>query len=298
MADEHHQEFKARFASICAVPVTPMNTRREIDTASVRRLAEHVARSRAGTITVGGSVAEFLALTARERLDVLVATVETVGGRTPVLASVGGDLGSAQQEARAAAGAGAAAVMVHQPLNPFRSTAGWVIYHAELAAAVAPLPVVLYLRDAAIEPTHMAELAARSPNLVGVKYALPDGLAAFTAALGERLVWLCGLAERAAPAAWQAGATGFTSGLVTVDDAAPSALLDALRAGDTAAVEAAWAAASPFEELRARNGGAANVGVVKAALVHRGVIADATVRPPLAPLDAGAVAEVLACTGG
>ncbi|MGI5127999.1 dihydrodipicolinate synthase family protein [Pseudonocardia sp. CA-107938] len=294
MADDRHHEFAARLASICAVPVTPMDAHREIDLASTRRLAEHVAGSRAGTITVGGSVAEFLALTARERLDVLAATVDAVAGRTPVLASVGGDLGSARQEARAAGAAGAAAVMVHQPLNPFRSPAGWVIYHAELAAAIAPLPVVLYLRDPAIEPAHLAELSARSPNLVGVKYALPDGLAAFTAAVGERVVWLCGLAERATPDAWAAGATGFTSGLVTVDDAAPAALLDALRAGDAAGVQAAWAAASPFEELRARRGGAASVGVVKTALVQRGVIADATVRPPLTPLDADEVALVQA----
>jgi 4-hydroxy-tetrahydrodipicolinate synthase len=190
--------------------------------------------------------------------------------------------------------AGAAAIMVHQPLNPFRSTEGWVAYHRTVAAAVAPAPVVLYVRDAAIGVAQLSELAASSPNVVGVKYAVADplALATLTGALGERLVWLCGLAEKWAPFAWQAGAVGFTSGLVNVADSVPLAMLDALRAGDLLATRRAWQRAAAFEDLRARRGGAASVGVVKSALVELGVIAGPAVRPPLSGIDDAEAAQL------
>lgn len=238
-------------------------------------------------MTVGGSVAEFMSMTATERLAVLGATLAAVGARTPVIASVGGELSGAVAEAAESIEVGAQAIMVHQPLNPFRSSDGWVAYQRAVAAAAAPAPVVLYVRDGAVGREQLSELAASSPNVVGVKYAVPDPitLATLTDALGERLIWSCGLAEKWAPFAWQAGATGFTSGLINLADEVPLALLDALRAGDLPATRRAWRVAAAFEDLRARRGGAASVGVVKHSLVAAGVIASPAVRAPLGQLD-------------
>jgi len=288
------EEFRASFIGVCAVLVTPLRADGSLDIPSAERLADHVARSRASTITVGGSVAEFLALDTDERLDVLVATVATVRGRRPVIAATGGELRGAAREAAASVDAGATAIMVHQPLNPFRATAGWVAYHQALAGAVDPTPVVLYVRDAAVGAAALRELADACPNVVGIKYAVPDvlALARLTEQLGARFTWLCGLAEKWAPFAWQAGARGFTSGLVNLDDTVPMALLQALEAADLGGTRAAWARAAAFEDLRARRGGGASVGTVKTALTRLGVIADPTVRPPLDGLDAGEVAAL------
>ncbi|MEV1173760.1 MULTISPECIES: dihydrodipicolinate synthase family protein [unclassified Nonomuraea] len=289
-------DFAIQLASVCAVVVTPMATDGSIDLDSVRRLARHVDGGRSGTITVGGSVGEFLALTAQERLDVVAATVETVG--KPVIASVGGAVDAAIQEAKAAAAYGAAAVMIHQPTNPFASVAGWVAYHRAIASAISPLPVVLYLRDPAVGPPAVAELVAACPNVVGIKHSVPDPTALAAHAVLDQVVWLCGLAEKWAAYAWQAGATGFTSGLIAVDDTIPMALYDALRTGDLAASRAAVRRATAFENLRSARGGAPSVGVVKTALAQLGVIASATVRPPLEPLPPAETEQVAAMNLG
>jgi 4-hydroxy-tetrahydrodipicolinate synthase len=96
--------------------------------------------------------------------------------------------------------------------------------------------------------------------------------------------WLCGLAERWAPFFWLAGARGFTSGLANVEPSVPLALLAALNNRDDAGARALVHAIAPFEALRARRAGAANVGVVKEAMLQRGQLACAHVRPPLSPL--------------
>ena len=81
----------------------------------------------------------------------------------------------------------------------------------------------------------LAELADACPNVIGVKYAVPDAarFAAFARDAGlERFVWVAGLAELYAPSYFAAGATGFTSGLVNVAPAVSLNMLEALRSGD------------------------------------------------------------------
>lgn len=284
------------FADVCTVAVTPMSADGAIDFASAERLARHIAESGVGTVTVGGSVGEVLALTRAERRDLVELFVSA--SDTPVIAAVAGDLGSAREDAIDAATAGAAAIMVHQPGNPFAAPDGWVAYHEHIASSIEPLPIVLYVRDAAIDETHLFALTESCRNVVAIKDAVPDPmrLARLTEALGDRLTWLCGLAETWAPFAWVAGARGFTSGLANVDAALPRQLMTCLRAGDELSTRRAWASIAPFERLRARRGGAASVGIVKAALVRRGILTTDAVRPPLSDLtgdDRAALDEVL-----
>lgn len=85
-----------------------------------------------------------------------------------------------------------------------------------------------------------------------------------------------------APFFWLAGAHGFTSGFANVEPSVPLALLAALNNRDEAG--ALVEATAPFEALRARRAGAANIGVVKEAMLQRGHLACAHVRPPLSPL--------------
>jgi 4-hydroxy-tetrahydrodipicolinate synthase len=275
-------DLRTALADVCTVAVTPMTADTAIDRTGAQRLAAHIARSGVGTVTVGGSVAEFLALNRAERRE-LVEVFVAAAADLPVVAAVAGDLESAGQGVSDAAAAGAAAIMVHQPMNPFASPDGWVTYHERIAAGT-DLPVVLYLRDAGIAASHLLALTHSCPNVVAVKYAVPDPvrLAELTAALGERLTWLCGTAELWAPFAWVGGARGFTSGLANVDATLPRRLLGELRAGK--ATDRTTAAVAPFERLRARRGNAASVGVIKAALVGLGLLDSDAVRPPLSGL--------------
>jgi 4-hydroxy-tetrahydrodipicolinate synthase len=191
-------------------------------------------------------------------------------------------------------------VMVHQPVHPYVSAAGWVDYHRAIAESVPELGVVPYLRNPQLPGARLAELADACPNVIGVKYAVPDAVrfAAFARDAGlERFVWVAGLAEPYAPCYFSAGATGFTSGLVNVAPAVSRNMLQALRAGDYPAAMKVWEQIRRFEELRAAHGSANNVTVVKEALASLG-LCRRDVRPPSKPLPEEERAEVAAIAEG
>ena len=101
-------------------------------------------------------------------------------------------------------------IMIHQPVHPYVSAEGWVDYHAAIAGAVPDLGVVLYIRDERRTGAHIAKLADRAPNVVGVKYGVRDAtkFAAVARDAGiDRFTWLAGAAELTAPAYWACGAT-------------------------------------------------------------------------------------------
>jgi 4-hydroxy-tetrahydrodipicolinate synthase len=167
-------------------------------------------------------------------------------------------------------------------VHPYISRAGWIDYHAAIAAAVPDLGVVLYVRNERITGADIAALADRAPNVVGVKYGLRDAstFAAVARDAGiDRFTWLAGAAELTAPSYWACGAHGFTSGLANVDPALPLAMLDALRGNDFGEAMKIWERVRRFEELRAADGSADNVSVVKEALAQLG-LCRADVRPP------------------
>jgi 4-hydroxy-tetrahydrodipicolinate synthase len=191
-------------------------------------------------------------------------------------------------------------VMVHQPVHPYVSAAGWVDYHRAIAQAVPELGVVPYIRSAQLTGARLAELADHCPNVIGVKYAVPDAarFAAFARDAGlDRFVWVAGLAEPYAPSYFSAGATGFTSGLVNVAPSVSLNMIEALRSGDYPAAMKVWEQIRRFEELRAANGSANNVTVVKEALASLG-LCRREVRPPSRQLPEEERAEVAAIAAG
>ena len=249
-------------------------------------------------LTPAGNTGEYYALSPAERRRVVELTVAAAPDAV-VVAGVGLDLATATADARAAVLAGADAVMVHQPVHPFRSLEGWVAYHGEIARAVPDTGLLPYVKDPRVDADAVFALARTCPQLVAVKYAVPQpilfaGLVNDTASLD--LVWLCGLAEYWAPFFAVGGAAGFTSGLATVDPARSLAMLDALHRGDQTAMLELWHEIRRFEELRAVAESQDNVSVVKEALAQRG-LAPRSVRPPISevgPAVREQVAEILA----
>jgi 4-hydroxy-tetrahydrodipicolinate synthase len=205
-----------------------------------------------------------------------------------LLAGVGHDIATAVESARHAQDHGARMIMIHQPVHPYVSPEGWVDYHAAIANVVPDLGVVLYLRTERITGAHIAELADRAPNVVGVKYGVRDAtkFAAVARDAGiDRFAWLAGAAELTAPAYWACGAHGFTSGLANVSPGLALTMLDALRANDFGAAMKVWESVRRFEELRLADSSADNVSVVKEAMAQLG-LCRADVRPPSRPLPA------------
>jgi 4-hydroxy-tetrahydrodipicolinate synthase len=273
---------RERLSTVVAIPVTPFRPDGAVDWDAHAALITRAVEQGVGVLTANGNTGEYYTLSAPETRRALESAVGAAGGRAEVMAGVGLDTASAVAAARHAREAGAGSVLVHQPVHPYRSAAGWVAYHREIADAVPELGVVLYVRDPRIRGAQIAELGERCANVVGVKYAVPDPVlfAAAAADAGRaRFAWICGLAEPYAPSYWAMGATGFTSGLVNVVPRLSAALLAALRGGRSGDAMAAWESIRVFEELRADDASADNVSVVKEALAQLG-LASRAVRPP------------------
>lgn len=282
-----HAELARRLTGVVAIPVTPFDERDDVDEPALTAVLDRIVSGGVDVVTPAGNTGEFYALSSAECRRVVELTTSAVGDRAVVVVGVGGPIPDAVAAAAHARDCGAHAVMVHQPVHPYASAAGWIAYHRAVAAAVPDLGVLLYLRDPRIAGRHLAELADTAPNVLGVKYAVPDPVRfgdVATAAGPDRFVWLAGLAESAAPGYFALGATGFTSGLVNVHPELPLRLLRALRAGDREAALAVWRAVRPFEELRAAGQAENNVSVVKEALAQLGVCRR-DVRPPSHPVD-------------
>ncbi|MFG3016071.1 dihydrodipicolinate synthase family protein [Streptomyces cinerochromogenes] len=291
---------RAALADVVAIPVTPFAEDGSVDTGTHRALLRRLLDGGIRTLTPNGNTGEFYALTPEERRLVTELTVEEAGDRAALLVGVGHDLPTAIASARHARDAGAQMVMVHQPVHPYVSAGGWVDYHRAIAEAVPELGVVPYLRNPQLPGARLAELADHCPNVIGVKYAVPDAarFAAFARDAGlDRFVWVAGLAEPYAPSYFSAGATGFTSGLVNVSPAVSLNMIEALRSGDYPAAMKVWEQIRRFEELRAAHGNANNVTVVKEALAALG-LCRRDVRPPSRPLPEDERAEVAAIVAG
>ncbi|MFF1446652.1 dihydrodipicolinate synthase family protein [Streptomyces sp. NPDC058274] len=291
-----HDTQRAALAEVVAIPVTPFAGDGTVDRAAHRVLLRRLLDAGVRTLTPNGNTGEFYTLTPEERLLVTELTLQEAGDRAVVMVGVGHDVPTAVAAARHARQHGARMVMVHQPVHPYVSDGGWVDYHREIAASVPELGVVPYVRNPLLPGARLAELADACPNVIGVKYAVPDAarFAAFARDAGlERFVWVAGLAESYAPSYFSAGATGFTSGLVNVAPSVSLHMIEALRTGDYPAAMKVWERIRRFEELRAADGSANNVTVVKEALASLG-LCRRDVRPPSSPLPEAARADVAA----
>ncbi|MFC7735487.1 dihydrodipicolinate synthase family protein [Roseomonas sp. GCM10028921] len=252
---------------ISGILVTPFDGDDRIAPDLLRPVIDRAIAAGVHILTANGNTGEFYGLTTAEAERMVHAVAEMVDGRVPVVAGVGRSIGDAVALARASKAAGAAALMVHQPPDPFVAPRGVVSYVRRVAEAVEGLPLVLYLRNAGIGLDAIEQLCA-IPGVAGVKWATPEPLKLAEAIrrADPKTVWVGGLAEVWAPPLTAVGARGFTSGLINVWPEQSVAIHSALAAGDYARANALISTMSAFEELRAEEGNGTNVSVVKAAL--------------------------------
>lgn len=279
-------ERKNRLSGVVAIPVIPFDAEGAIDSETYTKLVNRLITGGIDVVTPNGNTGEFYALDEAEARHCLELSVEAAAGRASVVAGVGHDVTTAIRAARHAREAGADMIMIHQPVHPYISADGWVEYHRAIAASVPELGVVLYVRNPLTSGEELARLAEAAQNVIGVKYAVPDPVRFASVARDaglDRFVWIAGLAELSAPGYFAVGATGFTSGLANVDPATSLTMFRALRDGDFSGAMAIWERIRPFEEMRAADGNANNVSVVKDALAQLG-LCRADVRPPSRPL--------------
>ncbi|WP_435527607.1 5-dehydro-4-deoxyglucarate dehydratase [Microbacterium aurantiacum] len=158
-------------------PVTPFDAADRVD-ADV--LAAHIAGGLAhapGAVFPACGTGEFHALSEGEAARVVQVATATVAGRVPVIAGTGGPLGHAIRLARAAADAGADALLVLPPYLVGGPQAGLVAY-VEAVAGATDLPVIVYHRGTAQFSVDGIRTLARNPKVIGFKDGVGDiGLA-------------------------------------------------------------------------------------------------------------------------
>ncbi|MFH1805964.1 MAG: dihydrodipicolinate synthase family protein [Pseudomonadota bacterium] len=267
---------------ISGILVTPYDAKGDI---APRKLEPIIDRALAAGVhfpVINGNTGEFYALTTDEAENMVVSVAEMLAGRAPLLAGIGRGVRDACRLAKTSVRAGATALMIHQPPDPFVSPRGVVDYIKAVADASGGLPMMLYLRNDAIGTAAIADLCAVE-GVAGVKWATPNPmkLAEAIAACDPDIIWVGGLAEVWAPAFYAVGARGFTSGLINVWPERSVAIHAALEAGDYAKARHLIADMRAFEDVRAEEMNGTNVTGVKGALQLMGQDCGAT-RPPSA----------------
>jgi 4-hydroxy-tetrahydrodipicolinate synthase len=296
-------EIKAALRAVVAIPITPFQSDGGVDYPGYRRLLRRMIADGIRVVTPNGNTSEFYSLNSVENRRLLEETMLALHANQQealVLAGVGFDVQTAIEMTEMAEVMGVQAVMVHQPVHPYRSDEGWIAYHKAIADAAPLTGIVPYVRDATISGAMIKQLAALCPNFIGIKYAVGNP-PLFTKIVNEvgqtRLAWICGIAESWAPFFWVGGAQGFTSGLVNLTPRLSLAMQAALEVGDYTQAMTIWAQIKPFEDLRARRDNANNVSAVKEAMAQLG-LCNRTVRPPISELPANERLEVSTILAG
>jgi 5-dehydro-4-deoxyglucarate dehydratase len=287
MARTTPEQLKARLPGALAFPITPYGRDGSVDLDAVRRNASFLTGAGLAAVVAPSGTGELFALSPEECTAVTRATVEAVGGRVPVIASVGFGPRVAADMARAAEDAGADGILVLPPYYGQPDNDGLIAYYRAVTEATS-LGAMPYARDAAAFTPQLAEQMARElPNVIAFKDGRADVRLFMrirehvNERLGEdRLVWLGGVGDDLLAPYFAAGAVGFTSSLacfwpeasVELYRLASSGQFDALRREHQRVVR-------PFYELRQRRRGF-EVSVMKAAMELLGHAAG----PPRAPL--------------
>jgi 4-hydroxy-tetrahydrodipicolinate synthase len=273
-------------AGISGILVTPFDSQDRIAPAKLKPIVDRAVRAGVHALVANGNTGEFYGLTTQEAETMVHAAAEHNAKRAVLIGGVGRSIHDAIALTRASRDAGAEALMVHQPPDPFVAPRGVVSYVQRVAEAGGGLPILLYLRNDGIGLDAIEKLCS-VPGVAGVKWACPTPLK-LAEAIRRRpdIVWVDGLAEPWAPPFYAVGARGFTSGLINVWPEHSVAIHAALDAGDYERARKLIQVMAAFEELRAEEQNGTNVTVVKAALQWIGEDCGAT-RPPSAwPLSA------------
>ncbi|MFI8435241.1 dihydrodipicolinate synthase family protein [Streptomyces sp. NPDC079020] len=234
---------------------TPLDSRGDIDTASLGRLVEHLIGGGVHGLFALGSTSEVAYLTDEQRATVLETVVGVTDGRVPVLAGViDTTTVRVAAHAKAAERLGADALVATAPFYT-RTHGKEIAGHFRRLRATVGLPLFAYDIPVAVHSKLSAALVrelAEDGTLAGLKDSSGDegGLRRLIVELGgrggreegpaPRFSVLTG-SELTVDAALLAGADGVVPGIGNVDPAGYVRLYEAARAGD-------WALAAKEQE--------------------------------------------------
>ena len=289
---------------VLAPAVTPFDAvTGEVDVVALRANLRAWLREELAGVVLFGSTGEGVLLDEDERTRALAAARDVVDAGRLLLAGTGAESTRATvRMTRAAADAGADAVMVHPPayFRPLMTPEALRDHYLAVADA-SPVPVVLYAvppRFSTVElPAGLVGELSHHPNIAGIKDSSGDlkTLAALADACERRCAVLVGSGD-ALYGALEVGAKGGILAVSLLDPRGCAALFRAYTEGDLARAGRLQERLTPVHR---RVVGALGVPGVKAALDLLGLHGGAP-RPPLKPLrpkEAEQAREALAAAG-
>lgn len=136
----HHSQI----AGIVTATPSPVKADGTVDRTAVSRLVDYIVEGGSSAIAPVGGTGEYTALTPKQRLAVLEATIEAAAGRIPVIAGIlSPGIGDTLAAARDFAEAGADMLMVVTPYYARPGSDGIVDYYRAVADAT-DRPIMLY----------------------------------------------------------------------------------------------------------------------------------------------------------
>lgn len=275
----------------------------EIDWASYDKLLETQLAGRIAGLVPVGTTGESPTLSDAEKKELVVRTVRASRGRAKVIVGTGkNDTRKTIEATQAAFAAGADAAMIVMPYYNRPSQEG-LLRHVTLIAEACPGPLVLYnvpaRTNVELGVETLLKILDACPNVIGLKDA--SGGVTYCQELlsraGKRITVLCGDDPLTLPML-SVGARGVISVTSNVYPREISEVVELALAGRyDAACERQLAQYALHRALFAEPSPAP----VKAALAQKGIIASASVRPPLVEASAacrGRLAELMAAYEG
>ncbi|HSH88826.1 MAG TPA: 5-dehydro-4-deoxyglucarate dehydratase [Ramlibacter sp.] len=274
-------------SGLLSFPLTDFDAQGDFNPRSYAARLEWLAPYGATALFAAGGTGEFFSLTADEYPRIISTAVETCRGKVPIIAGAGGPTRFAIQCAQAAEKAGAHGILL---LPHYLTEAGQegLAAHVEAVCKSVKFGVIVYNRGVSrLQPSTLALLVDRCPNLVGFKDGIGDIelMVSIYQKLGDRVAYLGGLptAEVYAAAYKALGTPVYSSAVFNFIPKTAMQFYEAVRDGDNVTQNRLLHDFfMPYLEIRNQGAGYA-VSIVKAGakLVGRDA---GPVRPPLTDL--------------
>ena len=283
-----------QISGVFNILATPFDAQRQIDFASLRRLVEFQIDKGAYGLTILGVLGEAAKMSVDERKQVVDTVFETVAGRVQVVVGTShADVNTCIALSKAAFASGAAGVMVAPPRMNNPSDDDVIGLYASIAEQI-DQPIVVQdfppVNGITMPAEMLARLAEQIPNARYLKLEDPPLMQKIGAIreATDKFAIFGGLGGMFFLEELERGAAGTMTGFAFTEILV--AVYQKYTNGEHAEAERIFDQYLPL--IRYENQPVINLTIRKELLYRRGAIANAALRDPFAPIDAGTHGEI------
>ncbi|MBC7814449.1 MAG: dihydrodipicolinate synthase family protein [Burkholderiales bacterium] len=283
-----------RITGIFNIMATPFDSALQVDWDSLRHLVNFQLDKDAYGLTILGVLGEAAKLSIDERKQVVDTVMDTVAGRVPVVVGVSHpEVKTVISLSQAAFASGAAGVMIAPPRMDNPTDDKVLAIYSEIAASI-DQPIVVQdfppVNGVFMSADFLAALAEQIPNARHLKLEDPPLMEKIGAirARTDKYEIFGGLGGMFLLEELNRGASGTMTGFAFTEILV--AIFRTFTDGRKQEAERIFDKYLPL--IRYENQPVINLTIRKELLKRRGAIADARLRDPFAPIDAGTHAEI------